>query len=434
VRAVPSSARFDDNPALPGERGSYSVEVAFEFGSVGTPDTLYARGDFAVQRETSASDGDADGMPDRYEARNRCLNIASNDAGLDRDGDGANSLSEYLAGSDPCDVDTDEGGESDGSELAAGRSPLNAQDDGIGRIRELEIVHQISDHEDVEPLPGLAHTLRFDAQAGQQRIIVKRASLPEGPFVDVATVDASNAGGVYVDRNLVQGQNYCYQLVAQAGSSASGFINAAASDTVCDTARSDATAPRGSVILDSAAPRTSAAQVQALLSIDGEPANNMQMRLSLPDGTDTGWIAYSPVLNIDVSALPRPGVVAVSAVYRDAAGNESAEYGDDIELVSASTLGQMNGQIRVDTRFGDADMALAGATITPSLETESSSDSGSDGAFQLTDLAPGTYVMTIERPGYQTQIISNVTVVAGGPSSLGVVRLVPLILLRNGFE
>lgn len=118
--------------------------------------------------------------------------------------------------------------------------------------------------------------------------------------------------------------------------------------------------------------RTSAALVQAKLAIDGEAAIAMQMRLSLPDGTDTGRIAYSPVLTIDVSALPRPGVVAVSAVYRDAAGNESTEYGDDIELISATELGSMSGQIRVDTRFGDADIALADATITPSLETESS--------------------------------------------------------------
>ena len=428
-----SATGFDDNQASPGARGTYAVEAAFDFGSSAAPDLLYARGDFTVVRETSVADGDGDGMPDRYEARYRCLSSTTNDASLDRDGDGAASLSEYNAGSDPCDVDTDEGGESDGSELAAGRSPLDAQDDAIGRVRELEIVNQITDHEDVEPLPGLAHTLRFDSQLGQQRIIVKRASLPEGPFVDVANVDVSTAGGMYVDRNLLPGQNYCYQLVAQAGS-AVATVTAAASDVVCGIARSDATAPRGSVILDFAAPRTSAAQVQAKLSIDGEAAIDMQMRLSLPDGSDTGWIAYSPVLTIDVSTLPRPGVVAVSAVYRDAAGNESAEYGDDIELISAAELGSMSGQIRVDTRFGDADIALADAMITPSLETEGSAGSASNGNFQLNDLTPGIYTLTIERAGYQTQIVNNVTVAAGGQSSLGVIRLVPAILLRNGFE
>ena len=429
-----SATGFDDNQTAPGARGSYLVEAAFDFGSPAAPELLYARGDFTVVRESSVADVDADGMPDRYEARYRCLSASTNDASLDRDGDGAASLSEYNAGSDPCDVDTDEGGESDGSELAGGRSPLDAQDDAIGRVRELEIVHQISDHEDVEPLPGLAHTLRFDSQAGQQRIIVKRASLPEGPFVDVANVEVSTAGGIYVDRNLVPGQNYCYQLVAQTGSVGSGMTTAAASDMVCDIARADTTAPRGSVILDSAAPRTSAAQVQAKLSLDGEAAIDMQMRLTLPDGTDTGWIAYSPVLTIDVSALPKPGVAAVSAVYRDAAGNESSEYGDDIELISAAELGSMSGQIRVDTRFGDADIALADAMITPSLETESSASSASNGNFQLNDLAPGIYSLTIERVGYQTQIVNNVTVAAGGQSSLGVVRLVPAILLRNGFE
>ena len=429
-----SATGFDDSAALPGSRGSYEVEVAFEFGSAAAPDTLYARGDFTVQRETSTADGDGDGLPDRYELRSRCLNNALNDASLDRDGDGASNASEYLAGSDPCDVDTDDGGESDGSELAGARSPLDSNDDAIGRIRELEIVRQISDHEDVEPLPALAHTLRFDSQPSQQRVSVKRASSPDGPFSEVALVELSTAGGIYVDRNLVDGQNYCYQLIAQAGTGTSGLKNAAASDMVCGIARSDSTAPLGSVILDSAAPRTSATQVQALLSIDGEAATTMQMRLSLPDGTDTGWIAYSPTMSIDVSALPRPGVVAVSAIFRDAAGNESSEYGDDIELINAASFGRIGGQVRVDTRFGDTDIALVNATITPSLETESSGSTASDGNFLMSDLPPGTYTLTIEHPGYQTQIINNVVITAGSQTALGVIRLVPIILMRNGFE
>lgn len=433
-----SATGFNDNPSTPGERGSYEVDVAMVFGDpAGGSSTLRGSAHFAVQREAVVADADTDGLPDRYESRQRCMDPASNDAALDRDGDGASNAAEYSAGSDPCDIDSDDGGETDGSELRAGRDPLDAIDDGIRRIRELEIVQQVSDHEDQALLPGLAHTLRFDSDPSHINVQVKRASGPDGPFTDHVLINAGSARGLFVDGGLSEGQTYCYQLVAQgAGSGAGGPAPdvAAASPVVCGIAHADSSAPRGSVILDDSAPRSTASLVQAQLSIDGEPAVGMQMRLTLPDGTDTGWIAYSPQLAIDVASLPRPGIAMVAAQFRDAAGNTSTEYGDEIALVAAATVGSLNGEIRVDTRFGDADVALAGATILPATETETGGSSGSNGGFVLSNLTPGTYALTIELPGYQTRIVEDVVVSAGGSHSLGVIRLVPAILHRDGFE
>ncbi|MCP5475921.1 MAG: carboxypeptidase regulatory-like domain-containing protein [Rhodanobacteraceae bacterium] len=425
-----SATAILDDQTQAGADGSVRVVASVNLGSAAAQVLLNAHGSFAITRETVVADLDNDGLPDRFELRQACLDPAQNDAASDRDGDGASNAAEYLAGSDPCDVDTDDGGETDGSEIAAGRSPLDSLDDALPRIGNIEIVTQLNDHEEAADLPAFSHSLRFDSNPGYATILVKRAISVDGPWTDHAVIDATAADGSYVDPGLMPGQNYCYQLI---GRNATQAV-AAASDIVCAQARADSTAPRGSVILNQGDPRSSATLLTASIAVDHESAAGMQMRLRLPDGSDTGWIPYLPQYPVGVSMLVPPTVAAVSLQLRDPAGNESIEYGDDIDLVPAATLGAISGSVRVDTRFGDADAALQGVYVLPADGGESAQLSAAAGEFTLPDLPPGSYRLAFERDGYQTQYLNDILVTAGATESIGVVRLLPRPLFRDGFE
>lgn len=425
-----SPTGFLDNESSAGTAGTINATVQLNIGTAAAPRMLEARGSFAVMREAVVVDTDSDGMPDRFELRQPCLNAGVADAASDRDGDGAANAAEFAAGSDPCDVDSDDGGERDGSELAAGRLPLDAGDDGIKRIRDLEILTQLPDHEDQAPLPAFAHTLRFDSDPAYATIVVKRATSPDGPFTDHAIIDAVAANGRWVDPGLSNGQQYCYQLVARTAT----MVTAAASDLVCATARGDSTAPRGSIILNDGDPRTSSSLLSAAIAVDHESSAGMQMRLTLPDGSDSGWLPYASVFSVDASSLTPPAVATVGLTLRDAAGNESTQYVDDIDLIGAASLGAVSGVVRVDTRYGDADLALTGVTVMPDADTEPGTRSNASGAFTLSDLPPGTYTLEFDLPGYSTRFVADVVVTAGSTQSLGIVRLVPQPLFRDGFE
>lgn len=425
-----SPTAFIDDESAPGTPGSANVRVSLNFGTPAAPQLLEARGSFAVTREGVVADADADGLPDRFELRQTCLDPGVADATSDRDGDGASNAAEFAAGSDPCDVDSDDGGERDGSELAGGRSPLDAADDGIVRIRNVEILSQLPDHEVAAPLPAFAHTLRFDSDSTYATILVKRSTSPEGPFTDHAVLDAVAANGRYVDPGLVDGQNYCYQLIARTAA----LVSAAASDLVCASARGDSSAPRGSIILNGGDPRSSSPQLSAAIAVDHESSAGMQMRLRLPDGTDSGWLAYAPLVSVNASSLIAPAVATVALTLRDAAGNESIQYVDDIDLVAASDLGSITGEVRVDTRFGDADVPLAGVDVMPDSATEPGAHSIAGGTFLLGNLPPGSYSLEFELSGYATRFVANVVVSGGAAQSVGVVRLIPQPLFRDGFE
>ena len=425
-----SPTNFLDDETAPGVAGSANVVVRLDFGSSATPQILEARGSFAVMRETVVVDTDSDGMPDRFEVRQACLNPSLADATLDRDGDGATSAAEFIAGSNPCDVDSDDGGERDGSEIAAGRSPLDASDDGIKRIRDLEILSRLPDHEVATPLPAFAHSLRFDSDPGYATILIKRASTPNGPFVDHAVIDAVAANGRYVDPGLPNGQTHCYQLIARTA----GLVQAAGSDIVCATSRGDSSAPRGSITLNDGAPRSTSNTWVANIQLDHELPAGTQMRLTLPDGSDSGWIPYEPLIGVNAGALLPPAVATIAVILRDATGNESEQYVDDLDYVAASSVGSINGQLRVDTSLGDPDMALAGVNVMSDAAIEAGTISNPSGDFSLTNLTPGTYQLEFEFSGYATRFVANVVVTGGSTQALGVVRLVPQVLLRDGFE
>jgi hypothetical protein len=424
-----SATGFDDSGAAPGTLGTYTVEAAIDLGSAAAPNVLRTTRQFTVVQDAVVADSDADTLPDRFETTHACLAVGSADASADRDGDGASNAAEYANGSDPCDVDSDDGGETDGSEIARNAQPLDASDDGVRRIHHIEIVTSRSDHEEDPALPALAHTLRYDADLGFAQLVVKRATSPQGPFADHAVLTGAAIDGTHVDAALSNGQQYCYQL---AGHSAAGRVGAA-SDIVCGTARNDNTAPLGSIILNDGAPRTVGGSLSAKLSIDGEPATGMQMNLRYPDGVESGWVPYMPFALIDANAQTAPSTITVGVLFRDAAGNQSTLYVDDIDRVSAGSVGRIIGRVR-EAAAGGAGPAIGGVTISPSLDSEATAASESDGDFSLDALPPGNYTLVIEHPGYAPLTVPDVTVAAGGVVDLGDLLLQGFAMFRDGFE
>jgi hypothetical protein len=83
-------------------------------GAVNIQDVLAA----LAQVGLDCADDDGDGMPNTYELSHPCLDPEVPDASEDPDADGAVSIDEFAAGTDPCDPDTDNDGMLDGYEIA----------------------------------------------------------------------------------------------------------------------------------------------------------------------------------------------------------------------------------------------------------------------------------------------------------------------------
>lgn len=89
-------------------------------------------------------DADLDGMDDTWEATVDLDNTTSGDAVLDLDGDGLDTVDEFVYGTDPRLADTDGDGMGDGAEVAAGLDPLrddadeDPDGDGLTNAEEVE--------------------------------------------------------------------------------------------------------------------------------------------------------------------------------------------------------------------------------------------------------------------------------------------------------
>ena len=416
-----------DDPMQPGVRGSYRVVLDTSYGPRIGGIVQRSTASFAVVN--SSPDGDGDTLPDRYEAAHACLDPTTGTVGatVDADGDGLSTATEREHGTDPCSVDTDEGGETDGSEVASGANPLLPDDDALPRIGYAEVETQLSQHEIEAPLPPLAHVIRFDSDADYHTVLMKVGPGRLALFTDGPTIDARAAHGRYVHSGLTEGQEYCYQLVPRTESGRVG----AASDIFCAVAKTDMTAPGGSIVLEDGATQTSKMLIAAQIQFDKESPVGAEMRLQLPDGSDTGWIPYAPTHMIDASLLTRPGAAMVQLQLRDAADNESELYFDDIQLVTAASVGHIEGDVigsgapleQVFIRVLDAD------TLAPV-------NSAANGEFAMLDLAPGSYMLEFSHPLYLTTTRSGVVVNGGAITDIGTVimTLIDNDLFSNGFE
>ncbi|MBK8285253.1 MAG: hypothetical protein IPK97_10490 [Ahniella sp.] len=196
-------------------------------------------------------------------------------------------------------------------EVTRGRDPLNGTDDAIGALEHVEIVSRLSQHEQHDPLPPLATTLRFDVGPGFESVAVARATSVQGPYQLFTTLSGAPLNGRYVDTGPVAGQTYLLHPAATHGD----WCRRVPSDAVCAVARADMTAPTGMITLEDGALSTSKTVLSAQIDFDNESSVGASMRLIRPDGSDTGWPPLAPMATLDTTSLPRPGSALVQLQF-----------------------------------------------------------------------------------------------------------------------
>lgn len=150
-------------------------------------------------------DLDADGLPDRWQARH-----AVSDPSADTDADGLSNALELEHGTDPNLSDTDGGGEADGSEVAAGRDPREAVDDG-------------TDAPELIPVPGNGVVYLPSAMTTDGHVlVVERGASLNGPF-DRIPPDSRSGNWYAVDGTVLNDETYCYRMRAELGAIRSGW-------------------------------------------------------------------------------------------------------------------------------------------------------------------------------------------------------------------
>jgi hypothetical protein len=111
----------------------------------------------------------------------------------------------------------------------------------------------------------------------------------------------------------------------------------------------------------------------------------------------------------------------------------STDYADDIERVTAASVGRIVGTVRA--RLGGvAGPAIGGAILSLDALDAAGASSDGDGEFQLDALAPGTYALTVEAQGYEALLRTNIVLGAGATVDLGDLLLGVQPLFRDGFE
>jgi Mg-chelatase subunit ChlD len=431
------SNRSDDTSYS--QRGSYPVTLnAVGTDNFGAGFERIAKGAFSIfePREQAQNDKDQDGMPDNFEGQHACLDAGTPDSDQDPDLDGLASKDEYdKFGTLPCDPDSDAGGESDGSEANRGANPLDPKDDALPTPIDVEVIDYISDH--LEPQPDLrpnANLIRYPANPAYAKVRLLRSTSPTGPFAQVAEFDAQARGGLYHDEGLTNGTTYYYRLQ---GVNLAGGLSAP-SHVFSGTPKGDPVPPKGHLQINRQA--TYADSLAATLTLDvdpevppggGPPVLDVAEVLisNRSDFAGASYQTFSPTKTWTLAPDPRTSIATVFVRFRDAAGNESQVYHDEI-ISRASPLGSIRIRLllrRLLDLLGPRQGADPASGVFVTLGDETGIQPAiSDGAgsAQIASVPPGSYVLQVEYPGYGTLRIP-VTVRAGETTDLGAQTLQP---------
>lgn len=409
------------------QKGSYPVRVSAS-GKDSRGDTFsrIRKGAFEVNEVKDSSppvDIDQDGMPNRYEDLHGCIKSTLDDRAGDPDFDRLRTIDEWEAGTDPCSPDTDRGGESDRSELARGANPFDPRDDALPRPQNARVIDEIPDHQ--SPPPQLfpnTNLLRFPVHPSYEKLRVLRSNSPNGPFVEVANFDPAPTGGLHYDPGLVNGLTYYYMVQAlDLNGSAS-----APSAIFAGTPNADPYPSLGGISINGGA--SLATSVAATLSLVADP-DVVGMRLANePSFSGVAFVAFAPSVPWVLAPTPA-GVATVYAQFLDAAGNLSTTYQDDIQVVPALSVGNIVG---VALLQGQAvhDGILVKILQGPGEGVPDLTSAA--GAYGLGPLLPGAYRLLLERQGYQSKVLNNLIVPAGGVANGGVEMLVALDFDMDG--
>jgi hypothetical protein len=364
------------------------------------------------------NDADGDGLLDRYEALHACL--ADTAASDDPDGDRLSSSQEHAAGTDPCNSDTDEGGENDGSEVARGGNPIAPRDDLLPTPGWFSLVTRINEHLEVDPryVPQpFANLLRVPSADAYALLLIERretAGATSLPWMERARIDPRTLGGVWLDANLPAGLTFEYRM---RGIDAAGN-ESALSPTLAATVKQDPLAPIGALrILHG--PRTDDPVVNLAVDLYGDAPGEIEMQVGNPRER-LAYQAYRAITSVDAITPEAPTPMLIAAKLRDASGNESQVYSDEIVVYPRGALGDVRARVERVGGGGDAAIfvRLAGLGDGPVAT------SGEDGVVVLPDLLPGTYTVEfIEQDGKVGALKMDVVVEAGEETDLGVVAV-----------
>ncbi len=414
-----------DQPDAPGSgsRGSYNVSVTA--GGTDNNQNVFNRirkGTFQVleldglKPGADPSDGDMDGMPDRYEVLHDCLDPVVDDAAADEDQNGITNLDEYEAGFDPCHPDTDRGGESDVSERTRGANPFDPIDDFLPRLIDVEIVDYVSEHLDfprADDLQPNSLLIRYQLKPQYHQMRLLRRSF--GPtFTEVAVFDPHAEGGLYRDTGLINNILYEYRLQPI---DINGF-EGTPSHIISGVPKLDPVPPIGSVLINHGQQTTTGTLVNLSLSAS---AGTTEVKISNdPNLDDDTWDVFdSPFISWGVDPDPVSGEATVYVQYRDGAGNVSPSvYEDSITVVDGNAVGTITGNVYLGAARGGP-VPAEGITLVPDGPGDNWPEfTRSNGFYVIRNLEPGTYDLTAHYPNYESETLSGVVVVQNGTTSL----------------
>jgi len=404
----------DGSPNVIPQKGSYPVRVsASGLDSGGQVFARIRKGAFEVNEvrdSTPPVDIDQDGMPTRYEDLHSCLKSGSDDRSEDPDVDELKNFDEWEAGTDPCSPDTDRGGESDRSELVRGANPFDSRDDALPRPEHAAVIDHAPDHQD-PPVALFSKTnlLRFPVHPSYEKLRVLRSTSPGGPFAEVASFDPRPTRGLFYDPGLTNGVTYFYLVQAfDLNGSAS-----APSRLFSGTPNDDPYPPLGGISINGGAPYT--VLLNVTLDLVADPDTTQMRFANEPTFAGSFFVPFAATSPWVLAPTPA-GVATVYAQFRDAAGNVSATYQDEIQVKPLAQVGSVIGQGLLQ---GAANHEGIFVKLVSGPGEGAPDLTSATGAFGIGPLLPGTYVLRLERNGYRPVQVSGVVVPAGGIVDIG---------------
>jgi hypothetical protein len=361
-------------------------------------------------------------MPSRYELLHSCLKPTIDDAAEDPDDDGIRNYDEWDQGFDPCNPDTDRGGEADRSEFKRVANAFDPQDDAMPKPIDPEVIDYVLDHLPKPDLKPESNLIRYPVAAAYAKMRLWRSVGAGGPFTIVAEFDAKANGGLYRDAGLTNNVQYCYKI---AGLDLSGNAGTP-SHVFCGTPKADPFPPIGRVTIENDKPIVTSATVKLTLGADDRDATEMIIA-NEPTFAGASWepFAENKVWTLAASS----GYAIVYARFRDAAGNVSRIYQDDVTIEPPLSLGSIKGLVKLkllspQTPPTRTQSNLAGIMISlPDHNDIPPAYTDETGTFAMPDLPPDTYTLKIERTGFEPAILKGVKISPNSEATIGEVEL-----------
>jgi hypothetical protein len=272
--------------------------------------------------------------------------------------------------------------------------------------------------------------IQYDGHARFQKIVLKRGIVGgTTPGWDTIVFDPTDHPGIYMDRGLTPGQQYCYQMYGTDSAANDG----APTPVFCATAKNDPEPPLGDLILNAGAQQTDDSMLLATLDLYNKEPSDTEMSMGVDQHPVFAWVPYQYQVPVDPGPGSGPRTVQVYAVLRDSEGGVSDLYTDTIELWPPGSLGGITGTVVVAPSGNPAAGVYVEFTSPEGVNPGATDGSGT---FGLDDLSPGSYDLKFSLPGYLPKVLAEVGVQAGQNTEVGVIVLQQPgeVLFVDGFE